>query len=98
MSDTTNASPPAPVSGALPATPPLRVTRIDLREIGLELREPFRISSGVVHDHSHTSVYGNSGRYIQSRPHVVHRHQHGVRFAPMPPTTHQHRHTTVYGR
>ena len=29
---------------------PIRIDRIDLREIGLKLREPFRISSGVVHE------------------------------------------------
>ena len=39
-----------PVAGAPPATPAFRVARIDLREIGLKLREPFRISSGVVHE------------------------------------------------
>ena len=39
-----------PDTTAPPSTPPIRITRIDLREIGLRLREPFRISSGVVHE------------------------------------------------
>ena len=33
-----------------PARTPLRIARIDMREIRLPLREPFRISSGVAHE------------------------------------------------
>lgn len=40
----------APTAATLPATPPVRIVRIELREIGLRLREPFRISSGVVQE------------------------------------------------